>query len=188
MPHDEESCPAESSFPPWPRKVLSVRLHITLGLIVFVGPFLACQARADGFVIDLEVKAAKVRKTAHEEMANASRKPSARIALNAKAGDSIMVHWKMSHPGPNDTAKDVLVHFFVVRETQAGQQAVPKLDKGVIVESALTMDFKPRDKTEGDMVFAIPKWGCYLIRLETVGAAHGIDEHEQFAALDLVVQ
>jgi hypothetical protein len=165
-----------------------VRHHTTLGLIVFVGSLLACQARADGFVIDLEVKAAKVRKTAHEEMANAAGKPSARIILNAKAGDSITVHWTMTHAGPKDTAKDVLIHFFVVRETQAGQPAVPKLDKEVVVESALTMDFKPRDKTEGDLVFAIPKRGCYLMRLETIGAAHGIDEHEQFAALDLVVQ
>jgi hypothetical protein len=165
-----------------------VRLHTTLALIVFVGPLLACQARAEGFVINLEVKAVKVRTTAHEELANVGRKPSARIALNAKAGDPITVHWTMSHSESNDTAKDVLIHFFVVRETQAGQRAVPKLDKGVIVESALTMDFKPRDKTEGDLVFAIPKRGCYLIRLETIGAAHGIDEHEQFAALDLVVQ
>jgi hypothetical protein len=184
----EKHATGKITLPTVPGKVFPMPIRNTLGLIVLAGHLLAGQARADGFAIDLEVKATKLGKTAHEEMANFGGPPKERLALNAREGELITVHWTLSHPGQNDTAKDVVIHFFVVREAQAGQRVVPKLDKDVIVEGALTMDFKPRDRTEGDLVFVIPTRGCYLIRLENIGAAHGIEEHEQFADLDLVAQ
>jgi hypothetical protein len=49
------------------------------------------------------------------------------------------------------------------------------------------MDFKPSDRTEGEITLVVAKPGCYLLRVETKGAA-GKDGHEQFAALDLVVR
>jgi hypothetical protein len=145
-------------------------------------------ARADHFTIDLGVQAGKVSQTAHAEMAAIGVKPKERAILEVKAGERISVKWALASAAPKETVKDVTVHFFVVKEEKAGQQIVPKLDRDVIAESALTMDFKPKDKTKGELSFTIEKAGAYLLRLETIGAAAGTDGHEHFAALDLVVR
>jgi hypothetical protein len=50
------------------------------------------------------------------------------------------------------------------------------------------MDFKPKDKTEGELSFTVEKPGVYLLRLETMGASAGIEGSEYFAALNLVVR
>jgi hypothetical protein len=143
--------------------------------------------RADHLAIELTVQSAKVSKTAHAEMLALGVKPKARGLLEVKAGDAITVKWVLSSTDAKATVKDVLVHFFVVKEEKAGQAAIPKLDKDVIAESALTVDFKPKDKVEGELSFTIARPGTYLLRLETRGAA-GKDGHEHFAALDLLVR
>ena len=81
--------------------------------------------------------------------------------------------------------EDVTVHFFAVKEENAGQRAVPKLTEGVIAESACTLDFHPADKNEGELTFTIDQPGCYLFRVETIGATAGPAGHEDFAALDV---
>ena len=55
--------------------------------------------------------------------------------------------------------------------SQLGQRNVPKLNMGVAAESALTMDFAPKDATRGALSFTIERPGFYLLRLETRGAA-----------------
>ena len=75
-----------------------------------------------------------------------------------------------------------------VNHRLVGQAALPDLNKDVAAESALTMDFKPKDKTEGELTFTIEAAGNYLLRLETVKTAVGDDGHEHFAALDIVVK
>ncbi len=85
------------------------------------------------------------------------------------------------------TVKDVLVHCFVVKIDKADQQEVPKLTKGVVVESALTMDFKTQDKTEGEISFTPPNPGRYLLRLELKNAG-AKDGREPFAALELLIR
>jgi hypothetical protein len=155
------------------------------GIVVISGA--VATARADHFAIDLEVKAAKVSKTARTDTVAVGVKPKPRGILEAQAGKTIEAKWTITSTAGKDTAKDVLVHFFVVKIDKAGQQTVPKLDKDVPAESALTMDFKPKDKAEGELSFTIDKPGTYLIRLETIGSA-GKDGHEHFAALDLVIK
>jgi hypothetical protein len=140
---------------------------------------------AEPFAIDLTARSGKASETAHAESAAARAKPQERHILRIKAGERITVQWKLSSTDPKATTKDVTVHFFVVREEKAGQQTVPKLDKNVVVESALTMDFGPKDKNESELSFTIDKPGCYLLRLETIGALAGPAGHEDFAALDV---
>jgi hypothetical protein len=162
--------------------------RVSFGLAVFGSLLVSTAARAEEpFAIDLEVRAGKASKTAHAETAALGVKPKQRGVLEVKAGDRITVKWKLSNIDPKATFNDVTVHFFAVREEKAGQQTVPKLNKDVAAESALTMDFAPKDKTEGEMSFTIDKAGCYLLRLETIGAAKGTDGHEWFAALDVKV-
>src|SRR5919201_573509 len=50
-----------------------------------------------------------------------------------------------------------------------GRRAVLKLDKDVVVESALTMDFKPGEKSTGGLSFQINTPGTYLVRVESIG-------------------
>ena len=50
------------------------------------------------------------------------------------------------------------------------------------------MDFGPKDKNEGELSFIIDDPGCYLLRLETIGATAGRAGHENFAALDVKVR
>ncbi len=98
------------------------------------------------------------------------------------------VKWVLTNRHPKNSFKDVIVHFFVVKEDEVGQRVVPKLGKNVQAESALTMDFHPGDKTRGELSFTIDQPGAYLLRLETVGAAVEPDAHEHYAAIDLVVE
>jgi hypothetical protein len=166
-----------------------MRLAIGFGLclVFWAGPWPA-RLLADHFTIDLKVEAAGGSRTVHAQTVTLGSKPQSRPLLEGAVGKSIAIHWTLTNADTKETFKDVLVHFFVVKEEKAGQQAVPKLDKHVEVESALTMDFKPGDKAQGEQTFQIDKPGVYLVRLETVGAAMGGDGHEHFAALDLVIK
>jgi hypothetical protein len=51
----------------------------------------------------------------------------------------------------------------------------------------LGMDFSSQVKNEGTLRFTIDEPGCYLFRLETIGATAGPVGHENFAALDVRV-
>src|SRR5437899_5058650 len=155
--------------------------HAVLLLTLIVRP-----ARADHFAIDLEARSGAAKRTAKTETAALAEKSKARAVLEAKAGKPITVKWAVTSTAKNGMVKDALIHFFVVKEEKVGQVALPKLDKQVTVESALTMDFKPKDKTEAELSFTIDTPGSYLLRLETRDSA-GKEGHEHYAAMDLVV-
>jgi hypothetical protein len=159
-----------------------------LFLAVLSGPGGLPAPHPDHFAIDLKVQAAKASRMAHAQTMTLGAKPKARPVLETKAGEPLTVHWTLRRTDPSNPAKHVLVHFVVVQEGQAGQQAIPRLDTGVAVESALTMDFQPKDETTGDLSFRIARPGAYLVRLETMGASQGTDGEETFAALDLVIR
>src|SRR5207302_4377561 len=137
----------------------------------------ACAARADHFSIDVNARADEVIKSAATDTAGLGVKPRPRAVLEAKAGKTVTVKWTVTSTAKQAVVKDVLIHFFVVKEEKLGQATVPALDKNVAVESALTMDFKPKDKAKGDLSFKIDTPGTYLLRLETVGAATGAETH-----------
>ena len=159
--------------------------HFPLCLaVVFLA---ASTARADHFSIDLKVQAGKNSKTAKTETAALGLKAKKRDVLQAKVGDRIIVKWTVTNTDAKSAVKNVLVHFFAVKLEEIGQKTTPKLDKGVVAESALVMDFNPKDKTQGELSFIIDRAGPYLLRLETIGAAIGDSGHEHFAALDLLV-
>ena len=161
--------------------------HFLLSLAAVGGLLAADAPPPEPFAIDLEVHCGAATKTAHAESAvppATDAKPSERGLLEVKAGDRVTVHWKMSSTDPKAKTEDVTVHFFAVREEQAGA-TVRKLDKGVVAESALTMDFGPGDKNEGELTFTLEKAGFNLFRVETIGAAAGPAGHEDFAALDV---
>lgn len=144
-------------------------------------------ASAADFAIVLKVQVGKKSLTASEQKADIGAAQKKREVLRVKAGDKVQVRWTMTN---RDKAalKGVLVHFFAVKQAELGQKIQPKLDKGVLAESALIMDFNPKDKATGELNFAVAQPGPYLLRLETIGAAVGDRGQEFFAALELLVE
>jgi hypothetical protein len=98
-----------------------------------------------------------------------------------------VLSWRANNGSVSRKFEDVLMHFFVVEEARAGQREVPKLDKGVVYEGALTMDFLPKSMADWQMSLTIPEPGNYLVRVETIGLAPK-EGRERFAAMDLVVK
>jgi hypothetical protein len=150
-------------------------------------------ARAEQFTIDLEVKGPKAGRTVHAETAGPAdlsklgSKPKPREVLEVQAGDKITIKWTLITP--QETVKDVLVHFYAVKVNKAGDAPPSKLDKDVLLESALTMDFKAKDKNEGELSLQVEKPGVYLLRLETLRTKRpGANEHEYFASLDVIAR
>jgi hypothetical protein len=156
-----------------------------VGLATFGGLLAAAAPTPEPFAIDLEVRAGNGSKIAHAESAAPGARPKQRQVLEVQAGEPITVRWKLRSTAPKATLKDVTIHFFAVKEERAGQQMVPPLNRDVVAETALLMDFGPKDKNEGTLRFTIHKAGTYLFRLETIGATAGPAGHEDFAALDV---
>ncbi len=149
--------------------------------------FVSLPAYADHFTIDLEVKSPTATKTAHAEKLAPGEKAKPRLVVETKAGETLTVKWTLTSVSAQELS-DVLVHCFIVREKALGQTETPKLDKDVLYESALTMDFKQKDKASGQFVLKAMKPGFYLLRVETIGAENRQNAHEHFAAMDIVVK
>ena len=165
-----------------------VRLACYSGAILF---WLAASrpSRADHFTIDLEVKAPKANRTVHEQTLGLGVKTKPRSVLEVQAGDKITIRWTLTSTG-KEVVKDVQVQFYAVKIPKPGDPPPPprEFDKDAILQTALTMDFKPKDKTEGELSLEVDKPGTYLLRLETKGAAVGSNDHEHFATLDVVAR
>jgi hypothetical protein len=163
-----------------------MRRPIPFLFAILLGTCVPSLGRADDFTIDLKAQAGKKPETAEAKYPLPDMKASPRAVLETVVDAPIGVKWNVRNTD-KATMKDVLVHFFVVKIDKADQQEVPKLTKGVVVESALTMDFKAQDKTEGEMRFTVPNPGRYLLRLELKNAGNK-DGREPFAALELLVR
>jgi hypothetical protein len=161
-----------------------VRLSLTLLAVTIA----AGSVRADHFAIELKVQVGKAVKTARTETIALGAKPKAREVLRARAGDRVKVNWSLTNTDARAAVKNVLVYFFAVREEELGQKNVPALTAGVVAQSALTMDFNPKDVARGELNFVIDRPGPYLVRVETRGAAAGAARHEHFAALEILVE
>jgi len=146
-------------------------------------------ARADHFTIDLEVKAPKANRMVHAETLGLGVKTKPRAVLEIQAGDKITIKWILASTA-KDVVKDVQIQFYAVKTSKPGDPPPPprEFDKDAILQTALTMDFKPKDKTEGELSLQVNKPGTYLLRLETKGAAVGPDDHEHFATLDVIAR
>jgi|HubBroStandDraft_6_1064221.scaffolds.fasta_scaffold212289_2 hypothetical protein len=163
------------------------RLPAILGMALFCATTTGA-AVASEFEIRLDLKSDghETRTERTEESPARSRKQT-RPVMEIGQNVPIVLSWHAENTDKSDAYEDVLMHFFVVEEKRVGQADVPKLSAGVVYEGALTMDFRPHDKTDWRMTLKIPDTGTYLVRVETIGMAakHG---HEHFAAIDLVIK
>jgi hypothetical protein len=154
-------------------------------LALLLGHAAAC---AQNIKIELEVRLPKAKKTVHQETLPSGFIASPRAVMQTSGSDPVDIRWKVTSSAPKDIMKNLILHLVAVKEDQAGQRAVPRLDRDVAAETACTLDMKPGDSATGELRVRIPRPGAYLIRLETIGAATGLEGHEYFAALDLVVK
>src|SRR4051794_8478314 len=88
------------------------------------------------FAIELQAQAGKESKSVQAVPPDA--KPPTRVVLASGADTPITLRWTLRNADKTATVKDVLVHLFVVKQERLDQAEVPKLNKGVVVESALT--------------------------------------------------
>lgn len=164
---------------------LTDRVLVCAALCLFLS---ATAARADDFVMTVAVKFNKREvKTKFTDEKPSRKKSHKRPVFKAAKGELLSVKWSGKNSATGDSFKDLLVHFFVVKQKMAGQEKVPKLDNNTLHEGALVMDFKPSDSVSGEFTIRIREAGSYLVRVETIGMAseHG---HEHYAALDIVVE
>lgn len=163
-----------------------LRLQVLLALAL--GRVLTATPAATDFEIGVEVKAGdRLVQTDHTEQAPSPEKPPPRPVMEQATNEPISVSWHAENTSKSKLFEDVLVHFFVVRETEVGQAEIPKLDKGVIYEGALTMDFNPGESADWQFALKIREAGNYLLRVETIGM---LDQygHEYYSAMDLAVK
>jgi hypothetical protein len=122
-------------------------------------------AQANGFRAELKVTDGKATQSARSETSHKSRPGANRVTLDASADGSFTANWKVTRTEAAE-AKDVLVHFYVVKLDRAGQ-APPALDPAkVAIESALTMDFANGKSSDGTQRFRVDGPGVYLVRIE----------------------
>jgi hypothetical protein len=166
-------------------KVALMRSSTIRVLGVLSGISLAAVAWGEAFTIELKVQTNGSSQTAHAEPISLGAVPKARKVLKGKAGVPLKISWTVASAGAKTDMKNILVHFFTVKEEKLDQQNTPKLTKDVTAESAVSLDFAPGDKSKGSLTFTVDQPGFYLMRLETIGAPEGQD---CFAALDLAIQ
>ncbi len=107
-----------------------------------------------------------------------------RPLVKARPGEPIKIQWMFTNIYPNKTLENAVIHFFVVRESKAGQKEVPPLGDDVELETAFDIDLRPGGHTGQRNTLRLEKPGAYLIRVESKNTQ---SDHEHFAAIDVVV-
>lgn len=107
-----------------------------------------------------------------------------RPVLRAKAGDTIAFQFMMINVNAHESARNAGIRFYIVRERQLGQKALPALEN-LAAEGSFTFNLKPKAKigTKERVVMTQP--GMYLLRVESQRTQR---DHEHFAAIDLEIQ
>jgi hypothetical protein len=108
-----------------------------------------------------------------------------RPVLRARVGDRITIQFIMTNVYPHGTGRNAGVHYFVVRERELGQKAVPMLTDEVIIEGTFTFDLKPQARIGTRQSLVISEPGNYLVRTESQRTQR---DHEHFSAIDLQIQ
>jgi hypothetical protein len=147
---------------------------------------MAAPAFAEHFEIELTLATArdKARSTADTSPPPQGRHP--RPVLHARKGEPLVLQFFMSSNFPHDAIKGVTVRYFIVPERKAGQDDVPPINDGAVLDGHFLMDFKPDTGKVGlRQQLRVDKPGSYLVRVQSENSD---SDHEHFSALDLVVE
>ena len=108
-----------------------------------------------------------------------------RAVLKARAGDEITMQFIMTNVYPHGTAVNAGVHYYVVRERDLGQKAVPAVSEEAVIDGTFTFALKPQARIGARQRFVIGQPGNYLLRVESQRTQR---DHEHFSAIDLQIQ
>jgi hypothetical protein len=108
-----------------------------------------------------------------------------RPVLKAHAGDHITFQFVMTNVYAHGSAKNAGVHYYLIREREIGQKALPLAEERPVIEGRLTFDLKPKARIGARERFVINQPGAYLLRVETLRTQR---DHEHFSAIDLRIQ
>jgi hypothetical protein len=156
-----------------------------VGIVFLAVPLLGNPAWAEHAKITLDVAGPGGQKSAFVDQTPPASGKNPRPVLKVRAGEPIKVNWQLTNVYPHKTLANVVVHFFIAREENPGQKALPDLGGDVVIESAFDMDFKPGTKVGQRHTLRIDTPGAYLVRVETRQTQ---SDHEHFSAIDLVVE
>jgi hypothetical protein len=139
-----------------------------IALVALVFGIQSTAASAAGFAVELKVTDGHTMQSARSGTPHDSRPGAHRPSLEASVDRPITAEWTVTRIDPAE-AKDVLVHFYVVKLDRPGQ-APPSLEPAkVTIESALTMDFAKGKSSHAAMQFRVDGPGIYLVRIEAGG-------------------
>lgn len=160
----------------------SAWLALGLLLLLWTGDV----ARGAGYELSLEIRDGKEKLITANRPVEAGKSAAKRALMEGRSDVQFTAIWKVKRTG-KDEAKDVLVHFYVVRIGRLGEAPPPLEPKRVVIESALTMDFPPEESAGAQLKLKVNEPGVYLVRIEV--RPNGDEPgHEDFAALDLVIK
>lgn len=161
---------------------MRLQLIFILGSLAALSP----AARAAGFSAELKLTDGRRSKSAKTDPPASPDQMPRRLTIETSADAPLVATWTVTRTDELE-AKDVLVHFVVVKLDRPGQ-AVPALEPSkVAIECALTMDF-PKDKAaHGSQPFRISEPGTYLVRMEAGGDPDKPGRGD-FAEMELVVK
>jgi hypothetical protein len=149
-------------------------------------------ARAEHAAIDLRLirTDAATGQEVDETTAHADQEPPAggvnpRPLAKVKVGEPLVLQWILTNNYPHGENKDVVVHYYVVREEKPGVKQLPNLTPGTVTEGRFTMNFKPKCRVGARVAFTIKEPGVYLLRVDT---ANTNSDHEHFSAIDVQVE
>lgn len=157
-------------------------------LVLFIVTLLllSASARAEHFKIELTVKSAQDEPTAHSDTDPPPEGSNPRPICHAKRGEDLILQFFFTSNFPHETLKNVIVHYYIAPEKEAGKKAMAEPGKPSVLEGDFTMDFKPVTGRVGlRQRIHIDQPGAYLVRVES---RHSDSDHEHFAAIDLVVE
>src|SRR6202166_3937577 len=146
---------------------------------------LPCAARAEHF--DIKLTATAPGGTSKEAVADQTPPIGGlnpRPVLRAKAGDTIAFKFMMTNVYAHESARNAGIRFYIVREQQLGQKAVPALEN-LTAEGSFTFNLKPRAKIGTKERVVMPQPGIYLLRVESLRTQR---DHEHFSAIDLEIE
>jgi hypothetical protein len=151
-------------------------------LLVFL--IAAVEARAEHAKINLDVTIGRETVSAHVDQTPPDSGKNPRPVVKARVNEPIRIQYLLTNVYPHKTLENVVVHFYVARQSKVGQKELPDLKGDVVLESAFDMDFKPGGKAGQRTTLKIDTAGVYLIRVESRNTQ---SDHEHFSAVDLVV-
>ena len=147
----------------------------------------ASGAYAEHFEIQLTVSTPKDKAIAFADTFTPDKQQGMkpRPVCHAKAGDELILQFFCASNFPHDSIKNVTIRYFVVAQDKVAQDAVPARENS-IMQGHFIMDFKPTAGKVGlRQKLKIDKAGVYLVRVESENSDN---DHEHFAALDLIIE